>query len=277
MFQVDAFADALFKGNPAAVLVLDRPVPDTLMRAIAQENNLAETAFVTRAGTDWHIRWFTPQHEAAFCGHATLATAHVLCTEYGVDLPIRFTTGAVGALQVSRAKDGMYVLDLPRLEPMPLTPPPPPLAELFPDGWVEAFRNFENLFVTLPTAAAVRSYAPDLRAITQFHPLGLAITAAGGETHEGSPVDFTSRYFDPGAGIDEDPVTGSIHATLVPYWGGRLGKGDLLAFQASARGGTLVCTLLSDRVLLTGRAVTFMRAEVLLDDMANARQPPPEA
>lgn len=184
MFQVDAFADALFKGNPAAVLVVEAPLPDNLMQAIAQENNLAETAFVTRAGADWHIRWFTPLHEAAFCGHAALATAHVLCTEYSVDLPIRFTTGAVGALQVS-----------------------------------------------LPTAEAVRCYQPDLCAISQLHPLGLVITAAGGKTHGGCPIDFTSRYFAPGAGIDEDPVTGSIHATLVPYWGDRLKKAIFWPFR----------------------------------------------
>lgn len=264
MFQVDAFADALFKGNPAAVLVVETGLPVNLMQTIAQENNLAETAFVTRAEAGWHIRWFTPVHEAGFCGHATLAAAHVLCTEYGVDLPIRFATRSVGELQVSRAAGGMYSLDLPRLDPLALEPVPPLLAGLFPDSWIEVCRNFENLFVTLPTADAVRSYQPDLRAISRLHPLGLVITAAGGETHDGTPVDFTSRYFAPGAGIDEDPVTGSIHATLVPYWANRLEKTEMLAFQASARGGTLVCKLLPGRVVLTGAAITFLRAEVIL-------------
>jgi PhzF family phenazine biosynthesis protein len=261
MHQVDAFADRPFTGNPAAVLILDRPLDDRLMQAIASENNLAETAFALREGADWLIRWFTPVHEAAFCGHATLATAHVLFSAHHADQPIRFRTRQVGTLSVSRREDGRYAMDLPLLPPEPVATLPAELARLFgTDARVR--RNFENYFVELPSPEAVRAFIPDLPLIARLHPMGLAITAQGGATHLGATVDFTSRYFAPGAGIDEDPVTGSIHATLVPYWAERLGKSDLKAFQASRRGGEIGCRVDGDRVELTGSAVTFMRATI---------------
>ena len=261
MYQVDAFADRPLAGNPAAVLILDQPLDERLMQSIAAEYNLAETAFVVREGEGWAIRWFTPSHEAAFCGHATLASAHVLHSAYGVPLPVRFGTRKVGDLVVARLPDGRYEMDLPRLDPAPLDPPAE-FARIFPDGWVNAVRNFENYFVELPTAEAVRTFRPDLPLIAGFGGIGLAITAAGGATHRGTPVDFTSRYFWPGGGIDEDPVTGSTHATLTPYWAEKLGKTALKAFQASARGGQIDCALAGGRVKLTGSAVTFMRATI---------------
>lgn len=262
MYQVDAFAERPFAGNPAAVLILDRPMEDRLMQSIASENNLAETAFVVGAGADWQIRWFTPAQEAAFCGHATLAAAHVLYSAYHVAGPIRFQTRQVGALTVTRRRDGRYEMDLPALAPEPVAALPAELAALFPDGVPNVTRNFENYFVELPSPDAVRAYVPDLAAIARLHPAGLAITARGGRTHQGEPVDFISRYFAPGAGIDEDPVTGSIHATLVPFWAERLGMTELKAFQASARGGEIGCLLAGERVLLTGSAATFMRATI---------------
>ena len=262
MYQVDAFAERPFAGNPAAVMILDKPMDDGMMQAIASENNLAETAFAQRDGADWLIRWFTPVHEAAFCGHATLATAHVLFTELQVTGPIRFQTRQVGALTVTRQRDGRYEMDLPAIAAEPVPALPGEFASLFPGGALSVTRNFENFFVELPSPEAVRGYVPDLATIARLHPMGLAITAAGGRSHQGQPVDFISRYFAPGAGIDEDPVTGSIHSTLVPYWAERLGKTELRAFQASARGGELDCRLVGGRVQLTGSAVTFMRATI---------------
>lgn len=265
MYQVDAFAERPFAGNPAAVLILDRPMEERLMQSIASENNLAETAFAVKDGADWQIRWFTPVHEAAFCGHATLATAHVLYSAYQVTEPIRFQTRQVGALTVTRRRDGRYEIDLPAIAPEPVGALPAEFTALFPGGAPPVMRNFENYFVELPSPDAVLAYVPDLATVARLRPMGLAITARGGRTHQGLPVDFTSRYFAPGAGIDEDPVTGSIHSTLVLYWAERLDRMDLKAFQASARGGQIDCHLAGDRVQLIGSAVTFMRATIYPD------------
>ena len=258
MYQVDAFADHVFGGNPAAVLILDDWLPDELMQSIAEENNLAETAFARPIGAGWELRWFTPVHEVDFCGHATLATAHVLATEHGVTGDMVFAT-RVGDLRVARSPEG-YDLDLPGFPPEPLEPSPPLLAEIFAGQPIAAFRNFKNLFVALPDEQAVRGFVPDLLRIAALPLEGLVITAAG------EAVDFVSRYFAPAGGIPEDPVTGSIHATLVPYWADRLGKTKLTAFQCSRRGGRLMCKLAGARVVLTGRAATFMKAEIFVAD-----------
>lgn len=263
IYQVDAFADRLFTGNPAAVMVLDSPLPDALMLAIAAENNLSETAFVVPEGDAYAIRWFTPSLEAAFCGHATLASAHVLMAELGVSGPLTFTTREVGTLRVI-GSDGRYVLDLPRIDATPMEAIPPALAEIIPGGWVEVVRNFENIFVVLATPEAVRAFAPNAARIAALGEGCLAVTAAGGTDHDGNPVDFVSRYFAPGHGIEEDPVTGSTHATLAPYWAGRLGRDELTAFQDSARGGRVGCRVTADRVALTGQAVTYLKGSIRL-------------
>ncbi|WFE73969.1 PhzF family phenazine biosynthesis protein [Roseinatronobacter sp. S2] len=262
MYQVDAFADRLFAGNPAAVLVLDDWLPDDLMLAITQENNLAETAFAKpRTDGAWDLRWFAPAHEVDFCGHATLATAHVLFTQYGALATLVFHT-RVGELRVSKG-DGGYRLDIPRLPPEPVDTLPPELAGIFAAPPVRIFRNFENIFVDLGSADAVRDLMPDLTAIAGLGPVGLVVT---GQEAEGARADFVSRYFAPGAGIPEDPVTGSIHATLVPYWAAKLGRDRLMAYQASRRGGWLDCELTADRVFLNGHAVTYMEATLSLPD-----------
>ena len=265
LIQADAFADRLFSGNPAAVMVLDAPLPDDLMQAIAAENNLSETAFVLREGDALSIRWFTPTSEVPFCGHATLASAHVLMTEYGVNGPVSLQTRKVGTLRVSQTEDG-YELDLPRIDATPLTEVPPVLREIFPGGWRAALRNFENIFVVLDDPAEVTGLAPDIRRIATLGAGGLGVTAAGGADHGGVPVDFTSRYFAPAHGIDEDPVTGSAHATLAPYWAGVLGRDSLTAFQASVRGGRIGCRVAKDRVYLTGQAVTYLRGSIRLPE-----------
>lgn len=264
MYQVDAFTDQLFAGNPAAVLVLEDWLSDDLMLAITQENNLAETAFVMpRQDGAWDLRWFSPAHEVDFCGHATLATAHILCTKHGAGSDLVFHT-RVGELRVSKEARG-YRLDIPRLDPDPIERLPFEIANVFPARPVRIFRNFENIFADLGSAQAVRSFVPDLTAIAKLGSVGLVVT--GVDAQEG-PADFVSRYFAPGAGIPEDSVTGSIHATLVPYWGTKLGRDRLLAFQASARGGWLDCELTKERVLLVGNAVTFMEATIFLPEAA---------
>lgn len=260
MLQVDAFADRVFAGNPAAVIVLNDWLPDKTMLAVAQENNLAETAF-TRARIDgtWDLRWFTPTHEVDFCGHATLATAHVLTTEHGYRDPQTFHT-RVGKLCVTVVEEG-YQLDIPALPPEPLQKLPTELDGMFDAEPKRLFRNFENLFADLGDEEAVRSFEPDLMRIAKLGPIGLAITGQGANEND---ADFVSRYFAPGSGIPEDPVTGSTHATLVPYWAKRLDRKELSAFQASPRGGKLKCELSGDRVLLRGNAVTFMDAHIFL-------------
>ncbi|WP_114836256.1 PhzF family phenazine biosynthesis protein (plasmid) [Agrobacterium tumefaciens] len=267
MYQVDAFSDRLFAGNPAAVLLLDDWLEEGLMLAIAQENNLAETAFVkSRPDGTWDLRWFAPAHEVDFCGHATLATAHILFTKSGADVPLVFHT-RVGKLRVSRQADG-YRLDIPCLSPQILDCLPHEISSNFAEPPVCVFRNFENIFADLGNAGAVRSFVPDLAAIARLGHVGLVVT---GQEIEGARAHFVSRYFAPGAGIPEDPVTGSTHATLVPYWAAKLGRHKLVAYQASRRGGWLSCELTEDRVFLGGNAVTFMEAMISLPDNALPR------
>lgn len=266
MFQVDAFTDRLFAGNPAAVLILGDWLPEHMMQSIASENNLAETAFARPnpsasepgKSSSWDLRWFTPTHEVNFCGHATLATAHILATEHSVETDMLFET-RIGTLHVRQSADG-YQLDVPAFPPEQLASFPAEIAHIFDTTPAKPFKNFENIFAELPSEHAVRNFIPDLHAIAQLGTTGLVITAPGAE--HGAEHDFVSRYFVPGAGIPEDPVTGSTHATLVPYWAERLGKTKLRAFQASVRGGLLVCELAGDRVLISGHAVTFMEARL---------------
>ena len=258
MYQVDAFTDTLFGGNSAAVLLLERWLPDALLMQIAMENNLSETAYLVRNGDAFDLRWFTPAHEVAFCGHATLASAHVLMAEYGIDGPLTFHTRKVGTLTVSAGDNGSYILDVPRLDPEPAEVDLEAALGIKP---VAVLRNFENLFAVLGSAQEVHEFVPDASRILALNEQGLCITAAGGP---GDNADFVSRYFAPEAGIDEDPVTGSTHATLVPYWAGELNKTQMKAYQCSARGGRLHCTLTDERVLLGGQAVTFMEASIRL-------------
>ena len=256
MYQVDAFTDQPFAGNPAAVLVLEEALDEPLMQAIAEENNLPETAYAVAAEGGYDLRWFTPTHEAAFCGHATLATAHVLAHELGRKGPFCFQT-QVGELTVTPEPAG-YGMDLPAFPPETPSPEPAWVAELFPGGVRAVFRNFENMFVELGSEAQVRAFSPDLAALSGTYDMDLCVTAKGDE------VDFVSRYFAPRAGIPEDPVTGSTHATLVPYWAQRLGKTRFAARQVSPRGGSLIATLLEGRVRLEGQAVTFLKGEITL-------------
>ena len=264
LYQVDAFADRLFAGNPAGVMILDAFLPDDLMQAIAAENNLAETAYaVPRGDGAYDLRWFTPGAEVPFCGHATLATAHVLLAEEGrAASSVRFETRRVGPLVVERA-GGAYVLDSPAGRPRAIEPPEG-LAEALGAAPTAVFAG-QYLMAVLADEAAVRRLDPDLFRLARVRsPLPDAsidahcvFVTAPGNTH-----DFVSRFFGPTVGIPEDPVTGSAHCMAAPYWAERLGRTRLRAFQASPRGGEVGCEVVSDRVRLTGGAVTYMRADL---------------
>ncbi len=252
--QVDAFADRPFTGNPAAVMPLDTWLDDATLQMIAAENNLAETAFFvpTSGDADYELRWFTPEVEVALCGHATLASGHVLLTDDPSLSSIRFRTRRRGVLEVRRSETG-YELDLPALAPSPTDDlrsveafGVTPVATLFREG---------GYFVTvLETEAELRALAPDFRRLGEAVPGDPShiVTAPGDRT------DFVSRMFAPNAGIDEDPVTGSAHAVLTPYWAERLGRNELTAYQASKRGGHVACRLAGERVVLGGQCVTVI-------------------
>jgi PhzF family phenazine biosynthesis protein len=276
LFVVDAFADAAFQGNPAAVCLLDEPALEEWMQHVAAEMNLSETAFLIpeedpstgssrqgsgQAGHDgWHLRWFTPTTEVDLCGHATLASAHVLweTDRLAADAPARFHTRS-GELIATRDGD-MITLDFPA------TPPEPADA---PDGLAEALgidpkhvgRSRFDYLIEVADAATVRDLAPDLAALGRVDARGVIVTSRG----DGSGADFVSRFFAPAAGVDEDPVTGSAHCCLAPYWSAKLGRADLVGYQASKRSGTVRVHTDGDRVRLSGRAVTVLRGELLAD------------
>ncbi len=257
-FQVDAFADRPFAGNPAAVMVLDDWPDDTVLQAIAAENNISETAFLVAeaAGSDAHyaLRWFTPTVEIALCGHATLASGHVLIGERPL---IRFRTRQAGLLTVARADGVGLTLDLPSWPASPKALPD--LAAALGGPVAETlWRDGGYAVLVYPDAAAVRALEPDLRALAEFGNLLFIATAPGDRT------DVVSRVFAPGAGIDEDPVTGSAHCVLADYWTRRLDVMGFSAEQASARGGRLHVALNGDRVILTGRCRTVIEGRFLL-------------
>ncbi|MDH0303973.1 MULTISPECIES: PhzF family phenazine biosynthesis protein [unclassified Pseudomonas] len=243
--QVDAFSDRPFAGNPAMVYHLEQWLDDVLMQQIAAEHNLAETAFVVAEGEGYRIRWFTPSTEVPLCGHATLASAHVLFEVYGEKASRLDFHSRSGPLSVTREGDRLW-LDFPRIDPRPLAEPLA-VAEALGCEVQEVYQT-QELFVVLASEQAVRACTPDMVALARLPGLGVIVTAPG-QQH-----DFVSRYFAPGIGIPEDPVTGSTHCSLIPYWANRLGKSELRAFQRSARGGELFCRLEGERVKIGGQA-----------------------
>ncbi|KXS52491.1 MAG: phenazine biosynthesis protein, PhzF family [Marinobacter sp. T13-3] len=263
IYQIDAFTSETFKGNPAAVMPLEAWLPEQQLQAIAQENNLSETAFVVPLpesdSADFHIRWFTPTTEVPLCGHATLATAWVIFNKLGWSTErVRFTSKS-GALAVARKPDGWLELDFPNL-PFEQQPTPALITEALGEAPATTLYvpNDTNYMVELTDESAVLDAAPDLRKLAQLGNQGLIVTAPGSE------CDFVSRYFAPGAGIDEDPVTGSIHSVLTPYWAEKLGKNTLYARQLSKRGGELRCELRGERVAIAGQAAFYMEGAVSL-------------
>lgn len=262
---VDAFTDRPFSGNPAAVAILDEERPDEWLQAVAAEMNLSETAYLlsVEAGV-WGLRWFTPVHEVPLCGHATLASTHSLWESgQAGDDTLRFLTRA-GELRASR-RDGLIWLDFPIVPPVACLEPVGLRSALGAESELVAFATtgddveaIPNLLVELSSARAVRDLAPDPSALARLPFGGVIVTAAGEDG-----VDVVSRYFAPAFGIPEDPVTGSTHCTLAPYWTPRLGRDTFSARQLSVRGGELRIELRGDRVLIGGRAVTVARTELV--------------
>lgn len=252
-YQVDAFTEKLFAGNPAAVCPLDAWLDDSLLQAIAEENNLSETAFFVPIENGFQLRWFTPLAEVDLCGHATLAAAHVLFEELDYEhSAIEFDTRS-GKLFVGKMK-GRLVMEFPAVQAS-YCDTPKALIEGLGQTPTEVLAADDYLAV-FETEEQVLALSPDSVKLAQLDRRGVIVTAPG------KNVDFVSRFFAPKLGIPEDPVTGSAHCALTPYWAPKLGKTSLQAFQASRRGGYLECELRGDRVLLTGSAVTFMKAEI---------------
>lgn len=257
IYQVDAFATALFKGNPAAVCPLKEWLPDGLMQSIAQENNLSETAFFVPQDEGFAIRWFTPNDEVALCGHATLASAHVLFEELGYNKPkITLHSLHSGPLTVFKDK-GLLYLDFPTdtVTSYPMAPEFEAALGMRP---LELFKGKTDYVAVLADEASVQNCSPNMAAVDAIGGRGLIITAPGNE------VDFVSRFFAPQCAVPEDPVTGSAHTTLLPLWAPRLGKTELVARQLSQRGGQLQCQFKNDRCWIGGTAVTYLKGHIQL-------------
>jgi PhzF family phenazine biosynthesis protein len=259
LYQVDAFTDRAFAGNPAAVCFLETPRDDAWMQDVAREMNLSETAFLHPEDGGYRLRWFTPAVEVELCGHATLASAHVLWEtgRLAAGETARFHSLS-GLLTAERAGEWIE-LDFPA-RPVQAAEPPAGLVEAFgvPASFVG--RSRYDYLLELDSEAAVRGVNPDARTLASLGVRGVVVTARG---EAGGSFDFVSRFFAPGSGVDEDPVTGSAHCTLGPYWAPKLGKEDLVAFQASARGGVVRVRVVGDRIRLGGQAVTVLQGRLL--------------
>jgi PhzF family phenazine biosynthesis protein len=264
IYQVDAFAENVFEGNPAAVIPLESWPEDQLMQKIAMENNLSETAFFVKndgnepgKNADYHLRWFTPEYEIDLCGHATLASAYIIKNFLEPHLAsISFSTQKAGILK-AKASDGIYTLDFPARMPEPVTIPSQLYSSLGISTAIEVLGS-RDYFIVLPDEEAVKNVEPDFNLLKTLDRIGVIVTARG------KLADVVSRCFYPGLGIQEDPVTGSAHCNIIPYWSRKLNQTKLLCKQLSQRGGTLDCELKGDRVMMGGRCVLFMQGEINL-------------
>lgn len=258
IYQIDAFTDQLFSGNPAAVVPLENWLPDEVLQNIAAENNLAETAFYVPNETGYHIRWFTPSVEVELCGHATLASAYVIFNIQGFEGDLIRFESLSGELTVLH-KDSWLTLNFP-IDQYNIAVPPPALMEsLSGVSILEVYKGKTDYMVVLDSEAEVRDLDFDIIILSTIPARGIIITAPGDE------VDFVSRFFAPQSGIDEDPVTGSAHTTLIPYWAEKLAKTELTAKQLSKRGGYLKCELDGDRVNIGGQARIYLHGEIEID------------
>ncbi|MDT8435682.1 MAG: PhzF family phenazine biosynthesis isomerase [Gemmatimonadota bacterium] len=269
IYQVDAFASRAGEGNPAGVCLPPAPVSGAWMQDVAAEMNLSETAFLRPEDGAWGLRWFTPTVEVDLCGHATLAAAFVLWSEERSDpgAPLHFATRS-GRLAARRGREGRVELDFPAEPALPAAPPAALLRALAPDGdapeIVAAARNRVDWLLELADEEAVRALAPDMRALAAVEARGTIVTAPAGERarRQDPTADFVSRFFGPAVGVPEDPVTGSAHCALGPWWGNRLGRTLVTGRQVSARGGTVEVRMRGRRVTLAGRAVTVLRGTI---------------
>jgi PhzF family phenazine biosynthesis protein len=259
LYQVDAFTKRLFHGNPAGVCILEEWIDKGLMQQIALENNLSETAFAVKKDHVYHIRWFTPATEVNLCGHATLATAHVLFHHYRIPgTVIRFHSRYSGLLMVRKEKEAL-TLDFPA-DPVKKATSPKGLIRSLGKTPREIWKGKTDYLLVYDSEKDVKSIQPDFFQLTQVNARGIIITAPGDQ------CDFVSRFFAPQVGVDEDPVTGSAHTTLTPFWTGRLNKKRLTAKQLSKRQGNLCCRMDHDRVLISGNAITYMQGIIVFPD-----------
>jgi predicted PhzF superfamily epimerase YddE/YHI9 len=260
LFHIDAFTRGAFGGNPAAVCLLQSWLDDGTLRKVAAENNLSETAFLVPVGDHFDLRWFTPRGEVKLCGHGTLASAFVVLNFIQAGhQAVRFDTRFSGSLSAIRDGD-MIAMDFPAMFPEPCSNPPDGFSRIFgaSNPPTDVLEVNQTLYVVYENERIIREMRPNFARLESLHPLTVAVTAPGSE------VDFVSRYFKPSYGMLEDPVTGSAHCALTPYWAGRLGKSRLHARQLSARGGELWCTLQGNRVILNGHAVLTLQGTMVL-------------
>ncbi len=258
IFQIDAFTDKLFAGNPAAVCVLEQWVPEYLMQSIANENNLAETAFIVANGNDFDIRWFTPTTEVDLCGHATLASAFALFNllNYSGSI-IHFHSHRSGLLSVTKNEEMLY-LDFPTDTLEIISGLPDVIEACIGLQPIEVYKGKTDYIAVIDSERALIKIQPNLTEIAKLKGRGLVVTAMG------NTVDFVSRFFAPQSGINEDPVTGSAHTSLLPIWAKKLGKSKLTAHQLSARGGELICELMENRCLIGGKAKLYLTGTIQL-------------
>ena len=266
---IDAFTDSVFKGNSAAVIITENWLSDELMQSIAMENNLSETAFLVLDKTDdaniYHIRWFSPFTEIAFCGHATLASAFVLFKKNPTVKSVKLSAKAVGILTVVQTDTGKIQMDFPNRKPEKVTDIPEDLLAGLSVAPVDVYRNEQAYFVIYHSEADVLNVERDNEALKALLPRNVVVTCQS-DSDKYKKYDFISRYFWSKNGGGEDPVTGSAHTGLAPLWAERLEKNELVAYQASSRGGVLDCVIVEDRVLVSGNAVQYLTGFITIED-----------
>ena len=256
MYQIDAFAETVFSGNPAAVFILDHWLDDVMMQNIAMENNLAETAFAVKHGQIYELRWFTPETEVDLCGHATLATAHVLFNHYGYEQELlEFYSPRSGTLLVEKDVDNLLTMDFPMDETQEVEQQEA-VQKAIGSKPLKMIKGKTDYLLIYGSQKEIEGMCPDFRLLDQLDCRGVIVSAPGDH------VDFVSRFFAPQCGIPEDPVTGSAHTTLTPYWSKVFGKNKMTASQLSPRGGFLLCEHKGERVKISGKAVTYMTGEI---------------
>ena len=256
IYQVDAFNNQLFKGNPAAVIPLDKWISEKLMQQIAEENNLSETVFFVNQNSNFEIRWFTPTCEIDLCGHATLAAAHIIFTELNYTKKLIEFDSKSGKLQVTKHND-WYTLNFPS-EEVTLINTPSILKEALKVPVLNTYQGKWKILVELENEEIVKNLTPNFSKLTELESSGIIVTARGNK------ADFVSRFFAPKIGINEDPVTGSAHTLLIPFWAKKLNKNNLNAIQVSKREGILKCNYLNNRVEMSGQAVTYLKGKLTI-------------
>ncbi|MFB9271620.1 MULTISPECIES: PhzF family phenazine biosynthesis protein [Flavobacteriaceae] len=256
IYQVDAFTNETFKGNPAAVCPLEEWISDDLMQHIAEENNVSETVFFVNKNTQFELRWFTPTCEVDLCGHATLAAAHIIFTELNYKESVLEFSSKSGVLTVEKNED-WYTLNFPS-EAIEEIETPQILKDALNTPILKTFKGIWKLLVVLENEAIIKNLTPNFSKLTELEAPGIIVTSKGNE------VDFVSRFFAPKIGINEDPVTGSAHTLLIPFWAKKLNNNNLIAIQLSKRTGYLKCNYLNERVEISGQAITFLKGELII-------------